>query len=85
MADDIRMFIYKIQLQMSDGVGEVMVIATLDKNKLPQLIDKNKHWFEKPNRKVNGWKFGGELNPFTLPLNKYEEEIAHCDVVDEVE
>lgn len=97
----LRKVIYKIELQYENPPDIVPItIATLDKSKLPELIEKNRRWFEqkivpdeengviKPKlvtNKIIRWRFVDELLPFQKSEEEYEQIIADCDIVDEVE
>lgn len=80
----IRKFIYRIKLEMINQTSTEITLATHIKENIPMLIDKNKHWFEKPENKVMRWRIMDELNTFGLSPDQYEEEISYCDIVDEI-
>ena len=80
----MRYIIFNIMLNYNDGSSAPITIATYDEMKLEDIINKNKYWFEK-NKVLSGWKFVSERLLFSLPTDQYEEEIAFCDIVDEIE
>lgn len=92
---DVRQLIHKIELTREDGSVHEIFIATVDKGRIPDLIEKNKHWFEQgrinpetkqfSTIKVVRWKYLEEILPFAWSEEKYLDEVAHADIVDELE
>lgn len=76
--------IYRIQLIYEVGEPVVIHIATADKERLPLLIERNKMWFEKKSKIVK-WKFLEEILTYGFDESTYEQYIADCEIVDEVE
>ena len=79
-----RALIYRINLIYDNGQTTVIHIATKDKSRLPELIEKNRLWFEMKN-KFTKWKFLEEILTYGFDENTYENYIADCEIVDEAE
>jgi hypothetical protein len=84
MSDDIRKIIYMIRIHFTDGTTAPITVATADKGALPDLIEKNKRWYERTGKVIHNWKLEGEKMLFHLTPEEYEEELSFTDVVDEV-
>jgi hypothetical protein len=79
----MRHMIYKLQLTMDDGVSPYVFFATKDPNNIPNLLEKNRMWYEKDGRKVVKWKVLEQIPTIQMSKEKYEAELMMCDVVDE--
>ena len=79
----VKHIFHRVQLQLENGQTPHITIATPDRTRLNDLIEKNKMWFERDSKIVK-WKLISDLMPFNLPPEKYEEELSFCDIVDEI-
>ena len=75
--------IYKLQLTMDDGVTPYLFFATRDPNNIPNILEKNKLWYEKDGRKIVKWKVLEQIPTIQMSEEKYQAELMMCDVVDE--
>lgn len=81
----IRKFLYRIKLIREHGREDEITIATVDKSRLPELIERNRVFFELGAAgKIASWKFINELNTLGLPDGKYDEEVAFADIDDTI-
>jgi len=80
-----RHLIYKLQLNMKDGIESFIFIATRFPDHIPLIVEKNKMWWEKNGQKITNWKIIEQIPTIQMPISKYEEEISFCDVVDELD
>ena len=79
-----RALIYRIQLMYDNVAPAVIHIATKNKERLPELIERNKLWFEKKS-KITKWKFLEEILTYEFDEEVYEQYISDCEIVDELE
>ena len=88
-----RKIIYTIELTMTDGSIDYILLATYDKHLIEELIEKNRMFLEMPKVAVNGslrsgvkiqrFRISEEKLPFNWSIEEYENIVASCDIIEE--
>jgi hypothetical protein len=81
----LRKIFYKVRLHLSDGRFMPITIATTDINRIPQIVESRKVLYMRPEFYVIGFNIDDTKFTIQMTDQQYENELEHCDVVDEQE
>jgi hypothetical protein len=77
----MRKHFYKVDLWLHDGQTAPITVATSYIERVPDLIEKNKVFFERTS-KLMGWEIKDTLFGVGLPEEQYDNELAFADIQD---
>ena len=79
----MRKQLYKVDLWMSDGKNLPITIATSYIERLPTLVEKNKMYYNRPERQIIGWDLLDTHPTVNMSQQQYDNELTYVDVNDE--
>jgi hypothetical protein len=79
----VRKIFYKVKLHLSNGQFMLITIATHDVNRIPDIVERHKVLYMRKDYYVVGFNIDDTKFTIQMPEQQYEDELTHCDVVDE--